>query len=168
MFALVWLRLWDDLEDVLHDKIQHPKRILCQCEPASLAYAYGYCSAGLAISCMFIAGLGDQLIVFVAALVVVIVTARLRRRRNDSAQRLVFAHLILLKVPALVISLAQSDVAPNVILGRAVGLAGIVGAYEVIHDAEARRSSWTPIVLAIDMVCLVWGLAKGIIEETGA
>lgn len=168
IFALIFLRLWDDLEDVEHDKLWHPKRILCQIEPISLAHASRFCAAGLAISCMFIAALGARWILFVTALVVVFATTRVRRRMNNSALRVVFAHIILLKVPALVLSLAQSNVASNIVWGRAIALAGFVGAYEVIHDEEARRSSWAPFVLAIDMVCLFWGLAKEIIEETGA
>lgn len=168
IFVLIFLRLWDDLEDVEHDKLRHPKRILCQIEPASLMHASRFCAVGLAISCMFIAALGNQWIPFVAILVVVFMAARVRRRMNDSALRVIFAQIILLKVPALVVSLAQSNVAPNVVWGRTLALAGFVGAYEVVHDAEARRSSWAPFVLAIDMVCLLWGLVKSIVEETGA
>jgi len=166
MFALVWFRLWDDLEDVMHDKFRHPGRILCRCNKASLSQAYGFGAAGLAISGILIAVLGGQWIVFVAALFIVFVAARLRRRMNNSALRVVFAHIILLKVPALVLALAQSDVAPNIVLGRAIGLAGFVGAYEVVHDVEARRSSWAPLLLVIDMVCLLWGFKEFIEEAT--
>lgn len=166
--ALVFLRLWDDLEDVMHDRLRHSKRVLCQCSATSLSQAYGFCAAGLTVSGILIAVAGERWFVFLAALFVVFVAARLRRRIHDSAQRVVFAHVILLKIPALVVSLAQSDVASNIVWGRAFGLAGFVGAYEIVHDVEARRSSWAPLVLVIDMVCLLWGLAKEIIEEAGA
>ncbi len=168
MLALILFRLLDDLEDIAHDRLRHPQRVLCQCKPASLSRVHGFCVAGLTILCLFIAAVGDRWISFVAGLVVVVIGSRVRQRMNDSALRVVFAHVILLKVPALVISLTQGEVAPNILWGRALGLAGFVGAYEVVHDAESRRSSWAPLVLAIDMVCLVWGLVKSIIEETSA
>jgi hypothetical protein len=166
MCALVSFRLWDDLEDVQHDRLWHPKRILCLCKPALLSRVYGFGAAALATSVFFVVVAGGRWIAIVAALIVVIIASRLRTRMTDSALRLVFAHIILVKYPALVVSLAQADMAPNVLWGRALGLAGFVGAYEVVHDMNARRSSWAPFIFVIDIVCFLLGLANWITKET--
>jgi hypothetical protein len=165
MFALASLRLLDDLEDVGHDRLWHPERALCK--TSSLSQAYGFCVAGLTISCFLLASVGSLWISFVTVLLVVFGASRFRRKRTDVELRVIFAQIILLKVPALVIALGQGEVMLGKLCGRAVALFGFVGAYEVIHDEAARRSSWARIVLVFDMVCLVLGLATWIIEETG-
>jgi hypothetical protein len=113
-----------------------------------------------------VAAAGDRWIVFVAVLLLVFVASRLRRHWSDSALRVVFAHVILLKVPGLVIALSRQETAENVLGARAMALYGFVGAYEVIHDPEVRRSPYSPYLFFIDVACLLLGLTMGIIEET--
>jgi hypothetical protein len=163
LFALVVFRLWDDLEDVEYDRVWHPERVLCR--TASLSRANAVCAAGLAIATLLVAAVGWSWASFVAVLPIAFIASRLRRQ-TSCALRVIWAHVILLKIPALVIALAEQSVMQN-IWERALGLYGFIGAYEVLHDAEARRSSWAPIVFFMDMGCLLWGLSTGMVREAG-
>jgi len=103
-------------------------------------------------------------IVFVAVLPVLFLAARLRHRSSDSS-RILWAQLILLKVPALMVALATNDVSPHDLWVQACVLFGFVGAYEVLHDAQARRSSHAPFVFLMNIFCFLLGLATKIMLE---
>lgn len=164
LFALVVFRLWDDLEDLQHDRVWHSERVLCRtnCGPR----AYVLCAAGLLIASLLIAAVGGSWIAFVAVLPLVFVASRLRRK-NRSSMRVGWAHVILLKIPVLVVALVPGGMSQSIAWERAVGLYGFVGVYEVLHDAEARRSSWAPLVFLMAIGCLVWGLTTEVLREAG-
>jgi hypothetical protein len=157
MFALVALRLGDDLEDVEHDRLQHPERVLCRL--SSLRAAYCFCGFALFISCVLIVAVGGSWQPFLTALFCVFAASRTRQRISHSAIRVLFAHVILVKIPALVVALAPDGVSGGIVFGRALALYGVVGIYEVAHDAEARRSRFAPFMLLIDILSILWGLA---------
>lgn len=164
LFALVAFRFWDDLEDLPHDRVWHPERVLCRA--ARLPQANVLCAAGLTLTTLLVVAAGHSWIPFVAVLPAAFLASR-ARRHGSSSSRIVWAHAILLKIPALVIALAHHDVAQRVVYERAIGLYGFVGAYEVLHDAEARRSSWALVAFLMDMVCLLGSLAAGMAKEAG-
>lgn len=155
MVALVALRLFDDLADVDHDRQRHPKRALCQLD--SLVPVHIACVCALLFSALAISVVGSNIAFYLGVLLLVLLAARLRQNAA-STKRIVIAHVILFKFPALAIALASNDVLPNRLWIYSGCLYGFVGAYEVLHDAEARRSKWTNALFGLDMVCLTVGL----------
>ena len=81
--------------------------------------------------------------------------ARLRSRRSEL--RIVFAHVILVKIPALSIALACDGTPALSSFARAMALYGLVGAYELAHDEDARRSPLAPHLAVLDAACLLVG-----------
>lgn len=158
MFALITLRLWDDLADVEYDREQKPTRVLCRMD--SLAAAYRLLIVGLLLVSALVMTLGDRGVVFVMVLPMLFVASWLRKRR-DVEMRGVWAHVILLKVPALVVGLSRGDF-PS---GSGLFLYGFVGGYECLHDRELRRSSLTRGLLFIDAILLLLGLGTEILRE---
>lgn len=155
MVSLVAFRLFDDLSDVLHDRQHHPERSLCQLD--SFSQAYLVCAFGLLFSTFLIFILGENATIFPFALFFIALATRLRQN-GSGGMRIVYAHVILLKFPALAIALASNDVELTGLWSHAALLYGFVGIYEVLHDADARRSKWTRIMFGFDMVCLTLGL----------
>jgi hypothetical protein len=157
MFALITLRFWDDIEDITHDRIRHPERVLSQ---IAVSVAHTPCIAGLVMASSLVLTVGNAGVVFVVMLPMLYLAARLRKRMGTDL-RVFWAHIILLKIPALVIALARKDEATGNVWGRAIGLYGFVGGYEVLHDRDLRRSPWAPFLLGMDISCIVLGLTVG-------
>lgn len=155
MVALVALRLFDDVADVDHDRRNHPERALCQLD--SLARVHIVCLFALLFAALGISVVGSNLPIFLGAFFLVVLSARLRQN-VASPPRIVIAHVILLKFPALTIALASNEVTPNNLGIYSACLYGFVGVYEILHDTETRRSKWTNALLGLDMVCLTLGL----------
>lgn len=161
--ALVVLRFWDDVEDLVHDRVWHPERVLCT---VPLRQAYVWCVAGMGLAGVLVAAAGPWGLMFVAALPVLYLAKRIRRESRDEF-RVVWAHVILLKVPALMMALRPLVISPGDGWENACALFGFVGAYEVFHDAEVKRSAWAPIMLLMDIFFLLLGLAVNIMQEIG-
>ncbi|MDC3954340.1 hypothetical protein [Polyangium jinanense] len=160
--CIVALRLWDDVEDLAHDRRHYPMRVLCRLPsskgPRSLAYV------GLVASCVPTLVLGGEYAPLAGATFAA--AAGVYEARSVWPHlRVVFAHVILLKVPALAIALAFPAMPPRVVLGRALALYGVVGSYELLHDAEARRSPFALALALVDLVCLCAGLAVWLLHD---
>jgi hypothetical protein len=164
MFALIVLRLFDDLADVAQDRQWHPERTLCRLH--SLVQPYVVCGFGLAMSALLVALVGSNLGVYLIALVLVASAARMRQT-SALDLRVVFAHVVLLKVPALAIALFSPEAPMSQSWIRALCLYGFVGVYEVLHDARARVSRWASLILGIDLVCLGLGLTLSLASFHG-
>lgn len=155
LFTLIAMRLWDDLEDVAHDRAEHPERSLGRLP--SLRAARLLCGAAIACSFALIAAASGFLPPFAAAVALAFLASRARARQNRPEIRAPAAHIILLKVPALVLSLACADEPLLSVAGRAAALFGVVGGYEIAHDAEIRRSPLAPALAAFDALCFLLG-----------
>lgn len=159
--SIVALRLWDDVEDLAHDRRHYPTRVLCRLPsskgPRNLAYL------GIGATCVFPLMLGNETPVLAGALFLTV--CAFGARSVWPGLRVLFAHVILLKVPALVIALVFPAMPPRVVLGRALVLYGVVGAYELLHDAEARRSPFARALALVDLVCLCAGLAVWLLHD---
>ncbi len=157
LLALIALRLWDDVEDIARDRIRHPERVLCRTS-ASGGHLVGALGVSVTIGLMVV--VGTRWLAFVAALPWIFGATRLRQHQA-SELRIVWAQLILLKIPALTMALAPGDDASGNLWGRALGLYGFVGGYEVIHDADLRQTPWAPLIMGINISCCALGLAFG-------
>jgi len=158
LLALVVFRLWDDLEDIDHDRREHPERVLCRATSlASVRLAFRLL-LGLTIVCL--AFLGSRL-PFFAALLLLLATYAARRRMPRESLRVLFAHGVLLKVPLLALALAADGPSFPFSLGCAIALFGIAAGYELLHDREARRSPFAPALAFFDIACLLAGLSLG-------
>lgn len=155
MTALIALRLFDDVADVDHDRRNHPERALCELD--SLVHVHIVCLCALLFAALAISVVGSNLAIYLGGLFLVVLAARLRQNAA-STTRIVVAHVILLKFPALAIALASKEVTPNKLVIYSACLYGFVGVYEILHDTEARRSKWTNALFGLDMVCLTLGL----------
>ncbi|TKC98053.1 hypothetical protein [Polyangium fumosum] len=159
--GIVAFRLWDDVADLPHDREHHPERALCRrvstTEP--LLYALG----GLAFTA---ASIGLTRVAIAPFLGAVLATqGGFAARAAWPHLRGLFAHVILLKVPALALSLALPDTPPFVALGRAITLYGVVAAYELVHDEDARRGPLGPTLVLVDVVCLCGGAALWLLHD---
>lgn len=159
LLALIALRLWDDVEDIAHDRIRHPERVLCRTS-ASGGHLLGVLGVALTIGLMVV--VGTRWLMFVVVLPLLFGATRLRQH-HASELRIVWAQLILLKIPALTMALALGDVASGKMWWRALGLYGFVGGYEVFHDADLRQTPWAPLIMGINISCCAVGLALGTI-----
>lgn len=155
LFTLIALRLWDDIEDVAHDRSRHPGRILCQMDTSAV---YVPCIAGLVMASSLVLVVGNAIHVFVMVLPLLYGASRWRTR-SSADLRVVWAQVILLKIPALLIALASGAEASGHVWGRGLGLYGFVGGYEVLHDQDLRRSRWATYFLGLNIFCFVVGLA---------
>lgn len=158
LFVLIAMRLWDDLEDVEHDRVAHPERSLCRLN--SLRAAWLLCGVAIACSFALIAAASGVLPPFAAAVAVAFFASRARSRGASNKRpqlRAVAAHIILLKVPALALSLAGAGALRLSVAGAAAALYGAVGGYEIAHDPEIRRSPLAPALAALDAICFLLG-----------
>jgi len=155
--ALISLRLFDDLADVVHDRTIHPERALCQLD--SLSQPYVVCAIALLLSSFFVTTIGANGVISILSLLVIAIATRMRQNATPNL-RVVYAHVILLKFPALAMALAPNDAGANIMGGRAACLYGFVGGFEVLHDPEARSSKWAALMFGLDLVCLALGFAS--------
>ncbi len=155
--GIVVFRLWDDVEDLGHDRRHHPMRVLCRLSSADEPFRMTL--LGLLFTGTTIGVFGGALAPFFVAVVLSFGAYSTRRRFVSPGLRVVFAHVILLKVPALSLALADAETLSLVAFGRAVTLYGVVGAYELAHDEDARRSPLAPVLALVDLACLCGGPA---------
>ncbi|MDI3291667.1 hypothetical protein [Polyangium sp. 15x6] len=161
LLGVVAFRLWDDVEDLDHDRRHHPTRVLCRV--LSTREAYGAAVIGLLLTAIPMAHASDTLAPFAGAVVAAYGAYEVRLAWPDL--RGLCAHVILLKVPALVLGLALPETPRFVALGRAITLYGVVGAYELLHDADARRGPLAPALVLVDLVCLGAGAALWLLHD---
>ncbi|MDI1448592.1 hypothetical protein [Polyangium sp. 6x1] len=155
LFAIVAFRLWDDVADLPHDRKHHPERVLCR--RVSTTEPLLFALIGLAFTAAWIGFTRAAIAPFLGA--VLASQGAFAARVAWPHLRGLFAHVILLKVPALVLGLALPDTPPLVALGRAISLYGVVAAYELVHDEDARRGPLAPALVLVDVVCLCAGPA---------
>ena len=153
--AIVAFRLWDDVEDVEHDRLHHPTRALCRL--ASMKGPLLIARVGIASTMALFVFSGRM---FSPLLGVVLASFGAFAARSAWPHlRVLLAHVLLLKVPALVLGLTPPGTPLIVQLGRALTLYGVVGAYELVHDKEARRAPFAFVLALFDLACLCAGPA---------
>jgi 4-hydroxybenzoate polyprenyltransferase len=162
-FAIIALRLWDDLEDIEHDRRHHPSRVLCRLR--SLRSVAWSSSLALGLAAGSIVAVGGSLVPFGVAVATLSMAYLARRRIGRPGARVLFAHLILTKVPALALALACPGAPAAVSFGRALALYGVVGAYELAHDQEARRSPFAPRLALMDAAGVLAGAALWLLSR---
>jgi hypothetical protein len=155
-FALISLRLLDDVGDVAHDRKNHPERALCQLD--SLVQPYVFSVVALVFSGLFVVMLGANSVIYLATLFLIVFATRMRQTSGANL-RVIYAHVMLLKFPALAIALSTAAIKGPSNLDLACFLYGFVGGFEVLHDPEARQSNWAAFLFGLDLVCLAGGLA---------
>ena len=119
-FVLVWqFRLWDDLEDLGFDRVYHPERLLVR-SAALRAFAATAAASMLAVGATLAlaAGAGRAL---AYAVLVALFAAGYRLFREAPHRRLLRAHWVLAKYPALVFLAAWQPVS-----GRAAAVAALL------------------------------------------
>jgi hypothetical protein len=153
--GIVAFRLWDDVEDLAHDRRHHPTRVLCRLSFATAPYRLAL--FGLAFTAASIARTGGvfSLSMFLGA--VAVSYGAFEVRSAWPHQRGLLAHVLLLKVPALALALALPDTPPVVAWGNALSLYGIVSGYELAHDAAARKAPFAPVLALVALGCLFAG-----------
>lgn len=154
LWMIMTLRLLDDLQDLAHDRLVSPERVLCQ--QRSLRGPRRVLGLGLGLGALLLFGMGasPSLLLVLGA---VLGGAGWARPRWPAA-RAVWAHLVLLKVPLLGLMLAPG-LDPEAV-SRAILAFGLVGGYELAHDQALRRSAWAAPLLVLDLLCLgigAWG-----------
>lgn len=157
LLAVVAFRLWDDVEDVAHDRAHHPERVLCRL--SSLRAPRLAWKLLLALSGASLVAVGGTIAPFLAATATVACAYLGARRLRDPRLRAAITHVVLLKAPLLALALAPSSTPLATALGRALTLYGLVGLYELGHDAEARRSPQLRALALLDLASLGAGLA---------
>jgi 4-hydroxybenzoate polyprenyltransferase len=157
LLAVIAFRLWDDVEDVAHDRAHHPDRVLCGL-PSLRAPRLAW-QLLLALSGASLLAVGGSIAPFVTATALVACAYLGARRRRDPRLRALITHVVLLKAPLVALALAPSSTPLTTALARALALHGLVGLYELGHDAEARRSPHALALALLDLASLGAGLA---------
>ncbi|MRG91861.1 hypothetical protein [Polyangium spumosum] len=151
--GIVAFRLWDDVEDVPHDREHHPTRVLCRL--ASTRAPFFVALLGLTLTAALIAFTGGALWPFVG--VVVASFGAFAARAAWPRLRLLFTHVLLLKVPALALALSRPEMPLFWKVGAVLSLYGAVTAYELVHDDDARRAPLASALALVDLACLFAG-----------
>jgi hypothetical protein len=120
-------RLWDDLEDLPHDRVQSPDRVLVRSRELTASRVAAALSIGL-VGAAFATLDGWERALAYAALVVA-VAALYRTMDSSGPRRGLRAQLVLLKYPAFVLLLAADPGAPRAI-AAALALYGVLGFHE--------------------------------------
>jgi hypothetical protein len=147
-------RLWDDLESLGEDRLEHPRRALCQAPSlvpfvGLLVMISALCAVMLGSSPRALAGYALLCVLFLGWYRVI--APRLSRG-------VLAAHGVLLKYPAFVAilhALSGDGVPPPLVLGL-VYLCFCV--YELLHDARLLARPGAPAVLRAEMVAL-WAVS---------
>jgi hypothetical protein len=134
---IVQFRLWDDLEDLPHDRVHAPQRVLVQCtrlRPFRLVFA---ASVGVvAVAFALLQGWPRV----AAYLLLLAAMATLYRTTGDiGARRTLRTQLVLLKYAAFVLLLADDPVAP-----RALAAALALHATLAVHEWNDQRTAPPP------------------------
>ncbi len=124
---VVQFRLWDDLEDVPHDRVHAPDRTLVR--SASLGTLRVVLWTSIALLGLAIASVQGWPHAAAYALLVAAVAVLYRALAAAGPQRPLRSQLVLLKYPAFVLLLAADPAAPRA-LAAALALYAVLGAYE--------------------------------------
>jgi 4-hydroxybenzoate polyprenyltransferase len=120
-------RLWDDLEDIPHDRLQAPERTLAgRADVRAFFFALGASIPLLALAFWFAQG-GARAGAYLG--LVAVFVALYRTMKSGGRERALRSELVLLKYPAFVLLLADEPGAPNTI-AAALALYLAIGAYE--------------------------------------
>jgi hypothetical protein len=126
-------RLWDDLEDVAHDRVRAPQRVLARSatlRPFGLVLA-----ASIALVLIAVGAMQGWLRAGAYALLVLLLGAVYRVVAPAGRSRALRAALVLLKYPTLVLLLAADPAAPRA-LAAALALYAVLAVHEW-RDREA-------------------------------
>jgi 4-hydroxybenzoate polyprenyltransferase len=156
LFAVLAFRLWDDVEDIAHDRVHHPERALCHL--SSLRAPRLAATLLLALSGASTLLVRGALAPFLAAIGLAAGAHAVARRRSSPGLRPIVAHVVLLKAPLVALALALGSTPGLTAAPRALALYGLVGGYELWHDAGARRSPHARALAVVDVACLSAGL----------
>jgi 4-hydroxybenzoate polyprenyltransferase len=124
---IVQFRLWDDLEDLTHDRVHAPQRVLVGCTrlgPFRIAFAT---SIGLVAAAFALFGGWERVLPYV--LLLAAVAAIYRTLDANGPRRALRAQLVLLKYSGFVLLLAHDPAAPRA-LAAAFALYVLLAAHE--------------------------------------
>ena len=146
---MVFLRLWDDLEDLPTDRIAHPYRVLVLASCVS-AFVRGAIALAVAAALAIVVTRGGWVLVQFAGLCALLLGwYRVGRRHLRGVGAY---HALLLKYPAMVLLVAQRPVMPDVArmaLGNCV-IYGLACLYEGWHDERYAAHRWLALVLGAE------------------
>jgi hypothetical protein len=131
---VVQFRLWDDLEDRIHDRVAHPARVLVNATTQPFrSLLLGIAATALALSASQPAALAATLALNAAGWC----AYRVRRRISPNGWRF---GLLPLKYPGFVVVIAFSlgDVNPVRLAAAAAAAYMCASGYELLHDSPAR------------------------------
>jgi hypothetical protein len=124
---IVQFRLWDDLEDLPHDRVHAPDRTLVR--TANLGPFRAVLWASIFVFALAIASVQGWARAGAYVLVVAATVVLYRAMDSIGPRRALRSQLVLLKYPAFVLLLAAEPVAPNAIAAALV-VYGVLGTYE--------------------------------------
>jgi hypothetical protein len=134
---IVQFRLWDDLEDLPHDRVHAPQRVLVRCarlRPFRLVFAASV--GAVAVALALVQGWPRV----VAYLLLLAAMATLYRTTSGiGARRTLRTQLVLLKYTAFVLLLADDPVAP-----RALAAASALYVALAAHEWNDQRTAPPP------------------------
>lgn len=134
---IVQFRLWDDLEDLAHDRVHAPQRVLVRCSrlgPFRIAFT---ASVGLVAAAFALFGGWERVLPYL--LLLAAVAALYRTLDGNGPRRALRAQLVLLKYSGFVLLLAHDPAAP-----RALAAAFALYAMLAVHEWHDQRSVAPP------------------------
>ena len=154
LVLVLQFRLWDDLESLPEDRVEHPGRVLCQAR--SLTPFRVLLGATTGLNTVLLLSAPWALMGYVALCALALAWYRwLAPRLSRGA---LAAHGLLLKYPAFVVllHLALGEGGLPLLVPGLVYLCFCV--HELLHDQRLLRRPGVPLLLKAEMLCL-WALS---------
>ena len=156
VFALLLaFRVWDDFADRGYDRVHHPDRTMLRTDGRRAWFLLIALPSIAAVGTIAATGGASPRLV-VLALTTGVLAAWYRVPQQRRANRLLNAHVVLLKYPAIVVAAAPGGVGSA--LHVAAVLAGAayvgVGIHELVTDREVRNAPHAKLFLAVDAAVL--------------
>jgi 4-hydroxybenzoate polyprenyltransferase len=155
VFVLFQFRLWDDLADLVYDRVHHPQRVLSRsATPDHYIHIVG--AAGL-VNASFLALLNRSHVGFVALNLAALVwygCTTIEARRS-----VIGRHVTLLKYPFFVLLIAPTSIAGLKPIFPASAVYLCLAIYEVLHDREVRGQPAARILMWMEVSLLGLNIA---------
>ena len=163
ILLIAQFRLLDDLADLEHDRRHHPERVLCRVQTTK-AFIYALVVLGLGICALLLLGANALKLTVYALLLISFVVLYANLRENSN--RLLRAHVVLIKYPVFLYLCMYAPVDLSWALLAAV-LYYALCVWEIIDDAALRRHKGATAMLVIDTLLLVITLILFIVHSLG-
>jgi hypothetical protein len=159
---IVQFRLWDDLEDVLHDRVHHPDRTLAR--STDLTRFWRSLGISIIVAVPFFGVFSGKFHALAYLLLIVWLWLLYRLLRPSPAARVVRSMLVLAKYPAFVLLLAPEPWRVRT-AAVAMTLYLVLAVYESRHDPDlASVRGAVHIIAGIGCVCAALLLGQGLLR----